>query len=133
MGDATLLQRLRCPAHCALALIAALALVAHAVGQRTWTSLCRSVALLGPGAYDEARDRIVVVVCPEGRPGSLVDRGEPCCVRLAGESPAAVSAGALRSRLQARGEIPVSERSVKSPQRAVRFVGGEQSRGPNIK
>ena len=37
-------------------------------------------------------------------------------VELAGESPATVSAGAPCSRLQAGGEIPTPERSVKSPQ-----------------
>ena len=40
-------------------------------------------------------------------------------------------AEAPRSRLRARGEIPPSERSVKSPQQAERSVGGEQSCGPS--
>ena len=70
------------------------------------------------------------MVCPDdNRPSGR----ESCCVRLAGESPVAVSAGAPRSRLQAWGEIPASERSVKGPQRVVRLVRGEQSRRPNIK
>ena len=55
------------------------------------------------------------------------------CVVLAGGSPAAVSAGALRSRVRAHGEIRGSERTVKSPQGIERFPGGEQRRGPSIK
>ena len=70
------------------------------------------------------------MVCPDEVRHS---RRESRCVRLAGESPVAVSAGAPRSRLQARGEIPASERSVESPQGAVWLLGGEQSRRPNIK
>jgi hypothetical protein len=42
-----------------------------------------------------------------------------CCVRLAGGSPAAVSAEAPRSRLQALPERVASERSVKSPAVAI--------------
>jgi hypothetical protein len=38
-----------------------------------------------------------------------------CCIRLAGESPVAVRAGAPRSRLRAQGEIRTSKRSVESP------------------
>ncbi len=41
-------------------------------------------------------------------------------------------AGAPRSRLRASSEISPSERSVESPSRAVGFVGGEQSCGPNV-
>lgn len=52
---------------------------------------------------------------------------------LAGESPVAVSAGAPRSRVRTRGEIPASERTVESPQGIERFPGGEQRRGPSIK
>jgi hypothetical protein len=55
------------------------------------------------------------------------------CVGLAGESPAAVSAGAPRSRSRIRGEIPLSERDVKSPSAAVRLPGGKRSRGPSMK
>src|SRR5271170_1237486 len=50
-----------------------------------------------------------------------------CYIRLAGESPAAVSAGAPRSRLQAPLERAASKRSVKSPAAAV----GLQARGAN--
>jgi hypothetical protein len=59
--------------------------------------------------------------------------GGPCCSGPAGVSPAAVSAGAPRSRLRARGEILSSECSIKSPQGAVSPPGGEQVRGPSIK
>ncbi len=70
------------------------------------------------------------MVCPdEDRSSERNSR----CIRLAGESPVAVSAGAPRSRLQAWGEILASERSVKSPQVAVWLPRGEQSRRPNIK
>jgi hypothetical protein len=55
------------------------------------------------------------------------------CVGLAGGSPAAVSAGAPRSRPRVRGEIPWPERGVESPQGAVRHLGGEQGDGPSIK
>ena len=71
--------------------------------------------------------------CPDGRP----QVGGPCCVELAGESPVAVSAGALRSRLQSTGGIPEAERSVEShpEERAVTIepLEWEQSRGPSIK
>ncbi len=70
------------------------------------------------------------MVCPDEDRSS---ERESRCVRLAGGSPVAVSAGAPRSRLQAWGEIPASGRSVESPQVAVRLPGGEQSRRPNIK
>lgn len=55
------------------------------------------------------------------------------CVVLAGVSPAAVSAGAPRSRVRTYGEICGSERTVESPQGIERFLGGEQRRGPSIK
>jgi len=55
------------------------------------------------------------------------------CVGLAGESPAAVSAGAPRSRSRVRGEIPSSERDVKGPPVAVWLPGGGQNRGPSMK
>ena len=60
-------------------------------------------------------------------------RGGSCRIELAGASPAAVSAGAPRSRPRAREEIPSSEWGVKSPRRAVRLGGGEQVRRPSIK
>ena len=60
-------------------------------------------------------------------------RGGSRCIELAGASPAAVSAGAPRSRPRAREEIPSSEWGVKSPQRVVRSAGGEQVRRPSIK
>ena len=41
------------------------------------------------------------------------------CIRLAGESPASVSAGAPSSRLQVGGEILMPKRSVESPPGAV--------------
>ena len=55
------------------------------------------------------------------------------CVVLAGGSPAAVSAGAPRSRVRADGEIRGSERTVESPYGIARFLGGEQRRGPSVK
>jgi hypothetical protein len=73
---------------------------------------------------------------PEGRaliPGPQGRRAKPSCVGLAGESPAAVSAGAPRSRSRARGEIPSPERDVEGPRVAVRLSGGEQSCGPSMK
>ena len=54
-------------------------------------------------------------------------------VVLAGGSPAAVSAGAPRSRVRANGEIRASERTVESPQGVEGPLGGEQRRGPSIK
>jgi hypothetical protein len=58
--------------------------------------------------------------------------GGSCCIELAGESPAAVSAGAPRSRPRAWEEILPSEWGVESPQRVVRRVGGEQVRRPSV-
>ena len=55
------------------------------------------------------------------------------CVVLAGESPAAVSAGAPRSRARVRGEIRGPERAVESPSEIERFLGREQRRGPSMK
>src|SRR5688572_9081061 len=55
-----------------------------------------------------------------------------CCIELAGASPAAVSAGAPRSRLRAWEEIPPPEWGVKSPRRVVRPVGGERVRRPSV-
>ena len=55
------------------------------------------------------------------------------CIELAGESPAAVSAGAPRSRPRASREIAPSEWGVESPQGAVGFPGGEQVRRPSLK
>ena len=74
------------------------------------------------------------MVRPEGRASEPELAGAvPCCVGLAGASPAAVSAGAPRSRSRARGEIPSSERDVEGPQGAVRLSGGEQDCGPSMK
>lgn len=56
-----------------------------------------------------------------------------CCVKLVGESPAAVSAGAPRSRPRATGETLASEWGVKSPRGAVWLRGGEQVRRPSMK
>ena len=56
------------------------------------------------------------------------------CVELAGASPAAVSAGAPRSRPQPPSESPAAEWGVKSPrtrESTGRASGGEQRRGPN--
>jgi len=60
-------------------------------------------------------------------------RGGSCCIELAGVSPAAVSAGAPRSRPRASGETSPSEWGVKSPQRVIRPAGGRQVRRPSIK
>jgi hypothetical protein len=75
-------------------------------------------------------------VRPEGRALSSAPRrvgAMPSCVGLAGASPAAVSAGAPRSRSRVRGEILSSERDVKGPQGAIWFSGGGQSCGPSMK
>jgi hypothetical protein len=56
-----------------------------------------------------------------------------CCIELAGGSPVAVSAEAPRSRPRATRETSPPEWGVKSPQRAVRLVGGEQVRRSSIK
>jgi len=68
------------------------------------------------------------------RPERIIagDCGDSRCIELAGESPVAVSAGAPRSRLRATRETSASEWSVKSPQRVVWLVGGEQVRRPSI-
>ena len=66
------------------------------------------------------------------RTATLFGRGS-CCTELAGESPAAVSADAPRSRPRAREEIPSSEWGVESPRRVIRPAGGEQVRRPSIK
>ena len=67
------------------------------------------------------------------RPERIVECDDSRCIELAGESPDTVSAEAPRSRPRAREEIPWSEWGVKSPQRVIRFVGGEQVRRPSIK
>jgi hypothetical protein len=68
------------------------------------------------------------MVRPEAKP---LASGEACCIRLAGESPAAVSAGAPRSRLRSWGEIPWAERSVESPWRVCVDPGeGSKVAGP---
>jgi hypothetical protein len=65
------------------------------------------------------------------RPEGAIAKTAPCCARLAGESPAAASAGALRSRPRAGGEIPSSERGVKSPRGVVRpHAEGSKATGP---
>jgi hypothetical protein len=69
----------------------------------------------------------VLILSPQGR------GAQPSCVGLAGASPAAVSAGAPRSRSRAAGEIPTSERDVEGPPGAVRLSGGEQDCGPSMK
>ena len=66
------------------------------------------------------------------RPERIAIHGDSCCIELTGESPVAVSAEAPRSRPRAWEEIPPSEWGVKSPQRVVRPVGGEQVRRPSI-
>ncbi len=78
------------------------------------------------------------MVCPDatlasGFPVGLLVVGAARCVGLAGGSPAAVSAGAPRSRLQPPGEIPSAERSVESPCGSVRTGRGKQSCGPSMK
>lgn len=60
------------------------------------------------------------------------ERCDSCCVELAGGSPAAVSAGAPRSRPRASRETAPSEWGVKSPQGSVWFLGGEQVRRPSV-
>ena len=59
-----------------------------------------------------------LMVRPDETDGSVF-----CRIELAGESPVAVSAGAPRSRSRATGEIPASERDVKSPRGAVESLG----------
>ena len=59
-------------------------------------------------------------------------RGGSCCIELAGESPAAVSAGAPRSRPRATGETLASEWGVESPHGAVWLHGGERVRRPSM-
>src|SRR5262249_34364502 len=68
----------------------------------------------GPGALLAYDGR---VVRPERRRTWTV--GRRCCIRLAGASPAAVRAGVPRSRLRVTSERAASERSVKSPARAI--------------
>ena len=67
------------------------------------------------------------------RPERIVERDDSRCIELTGESPVAVSAEAPRSRPRTREETPSSEWGVKSPQRVIRPVGGEQVRRPSIK
>ena len=59
-------------------------------------------------------------------------RGDSGCVELACASPAAVSAGAPRSRPRTNGETLSSEWGVKSPHGAVWLQGGEQVRRPSM-
>jgi hypothetical protein len=67
------------------------------------------------------------------RPERFVRKVESCCIRLAGESPVAVSAGAPRSRSRARSENCSPERDVESPKVTARSLGGKQVGGPNRK
>lgn len=55
-----------------------------------------------------------------------------CCIELAGGSPAAVSAGAPRSRPRASRETSPSEWGVESPHGAVWLHGGEQVHRPSM-
>jgi hypothetical protein len=55
------------------------------------------------------------------------ERGESCCIRLAGESPVAVSAGAPRSRHRAKRETSASEWCVKSLPSVARPAAKEAS------
>ena len=57
-------------------------------------------------------------------------RVESCCIRLAGESPVAVSAGAPRSRSQATSESLASERDVKAFRRPYGLREGSEFAGP---
>jgi len=65
------------------------------------------------------------------RPEEDPSPGSPCCVELAGESPASVSVGAPSSRLRASGEISPFKRSVEGRPRTVWFSARKQSHGPN--
>jgi len=67
------------------------------------------------------------------RPDRIPPGRDSRCIELAGASPAAVSAGAPRSRPRAWEEILPPEWGVESPRRAVRRAGGEQVRRPSIK
>jgi len=95
--------------------------------------------LLGasPGVRRGPRATIAKMVCPDATtnliPISARGLAVACCVGLAGESPAVVSAGAPRSRLHPEGEIPRDERGVESPSGGVLPPGGEQSRRPSVK
>src|SRR5947209_15724257 len=71
------------------------------------------------------------MVRPERTPPRIA--GGSCYIELAGASPAAVSAGAPRSRPRASGETPPPEWGVESPRCVVRRAGGEQVRRPSIK
>ena len=64
---------------------------------------------------------------------SDMSRPDSNCVELAGVDPAAVSAGAPRSRPRAVRETEPSERGVESPPLAVGPAGGEQVGRPSIK
>jgi hypothetical protein len=78
-----------------------------------------------------ARGMIASMVRPDRI--MLSNQNDSRCIRLAGESPVAVSAGAPRSRSQATSESLASERDVESPQVAVWLLGGKQVGGPNMK
>jgi hypothetical protein len=70
---------------------------------------------------------------PMVRPERIVVIGDSCCIELTGGSPVAGSAEAPRSRPRASRETLPSKWGVKSPQRVIRPVGGEQVRRPSIK
>jgi hypothetical protein len=67
---------------------------------------------------ERAYNRRRMVRLEQGRARTVRPR---CCIGLAGGSPAAVSAGAPRSRLRVSAERTASERSVESPAEAERL------------
>ena len=75
------------------------------------------------------------IIPPMVRPDRIAShrRSGSSSIELAGASPAAVSAGAPRSRPRASRETAPSEWGVKSPSGAVQLPGGEQVRRPSIK
>jgi hypothetical protein len=88
---------------------------------------------LGSDSSKSKRTQPRGIICRMVRPDeSTVRRGDDsCCTELAGGSPAAVSAGAPRSRPRAIGETLASEWGVESPRGVVRLHGGEQVRRPS--
>jgi hypothetical protein len=55
---------------------------------------------------------------------------DSCCIELAGGSPAAVSAGAPRSRPRVKRETSASEWGVECPREVYGFMEGSKSAGP---
>ena len=98
---------------------------------RALVPVCQALTLCSGDVFVTPYSPMLCVVRPDERP----TRSGGCsrCIELAGGSPAAVSAGAPRSRPRAAGETPPSEWGVKSPQGAVWLRGGEQVRRPSIK